>query len=173
MEIQNKEMHRIDSTAIIYRKRGDDFEYLITKRSLAKKAFPGKWTVPGGGLETDDYINAPQTTTGGHWYFAIERSLMREIKEEVNLEIDKVRYLLDMTLIRPDGIPLIVLSFYAQYVSGEVALDEDSIEFAWATCEECKNHDLIDGIFEEIEMVDKILKGGDEDEIIKNSPLRK
>lgn len=173
MDIQNKELHRIDSTAIIYRQRGDDYEYLITKRSLAKKAFPGKWTVPGGGLDTDDYINTPQTTAGGHWYFAIEKSLMREIKEEVNLEIDKVRYLLDMTLIRPDGIPLIVLSFFAQYVSGEVALDEDSIEFAWATCAECKNHDLIEGIYEEIEMVDKILKGGDEDEIIKNSPLRK
>jgi len=173
MDIQNKELHRIDSTAIIYRQSGNDYEYLITKRSLAKKAFPGKWTVPGGGLETDDYTNTPQTTAGGHWYFAIENSLKREVKEEVNLEIDKVRYLLDMALIRPDGVPLIVLSFYAQYVSGEVALDADSMEFAWATCEQCRNYDLIDGIYEEIEMVDKILKGADEDEIINNSPLRK
>jgi len=54
-----------------------------------------------------------------------------------------------------------------------VTLDEDSIEFAWATAQECKNYELIEGIYEEIEMVDKILKGGDEDEIIKNSPLRK
>lgn len=173
MEIQNKEMHRIDSTAIIYRSKGDDFEYLITKRSLSKKAFPGKWTVPGGGLETDDYTNTPPTNSAGIWYFSVENSLKREIKEEVNLDIDKIRYLLDMTFIRPDGVPAIVLSFYARYVSGEVTLDADSIEFVWATCEECKNHDLIDGIYEEIEMVDKILKGGDEDEIIKNSTLRR
>jgi 8-oxo-dGTP pyrophosphatase MutT (NUDIX family) len=173
MEVQNKEMHRIDSTAIIYRQRGDDFEYLITKRSLAKKAFPGKWTVPGGGLDTDDYTNLPSTTAAGQWYFAIEKSLMREVKEEVDLEIDRVRYLLDLAFIIPGGAPAIVLSFYARYVSGEVTLDEDSIEFVWATAGECKNYELIDGIFEEIEMVDKILKGGDEDEIIKNSPLRK
>lgn len=173
MDIQNKELHRIDSTAIIYRGRGDDFEYLITKRSLAKKAFPGKWTVPGGGLETDDYVNTPPTTSAGLWYFAIENSLKREIKEEVNLETDKIRYLLDMTFIRPDGVPAIVLSFYAHYVSGEVTLDEDSIEYAWATAEECRKYDLIDGILEEIEMVDKVLKGANEDEVIKNSPLRR
>lgn len=173
MEIQNKEMHRIDSTAIIYRKRGDDYEYMITRRSLTKKAWPGKWTVPGGGLDTDDYTGTTPTNAAGLWYFAIENSLKREVKEEVNLDIDKIRYLLDMTFIRPDGVPAIVLSFYAQYVSGEVTLDGDSIEFAWATCAECKNYELIEGIYEEIEMVDKILKGKNEDEVIKNSPLRK
>ncbi len=52
MEIKNRELHRITSTAIIH-KNG---KFLITQRSLDKKAFPGKWVVPGGGLEVDDYI---------------------------------------------------------------------------------------------------------------------
>jgi isopentenyldiphosphate isomerase len=58
MEIQNVELHRIVSTAIIYK----DGKYLIVKRSPDKKVFPGKWTVPGGGLETTDYINTKKTT---------------------------------------------------------------------------------------------------------------
>lgn len=160
MKIQNKELHRITSTAIIFRKD----KYLITRRSLDKKVFPGKWTVPGGGLETDDYINLPKTTKD-HWYFAIEKSLRREIKEEVNLEVGKVKYLLDITFIRPDGIPAIILSFYCPYKSGRIKLDDDNIDFAWVTFKEAKKYDLVEGLLEEIEMVDKILKGKNDNRI--------
>lgn len=160
MEIQNKELHRITSTAIIYK----DGKYLILQRSKKKKVFPGQWTVPGGGLETDDYINTPKTTHD-HWYFAIEKSLRREIKEEANLEVGKIKYLLDITFIKPDGIPVIILSFYCNYKSGEVKLDEDAIDYAWVTYEEAKKYDLIEGILEEIQMVDKILKGANSDEV--------
>lgn len=154
MGIKDKELHRISSTAIIHK----DGKYLITQRSLNKKAFPGKWTVPGGGLETDDYVNTPPSTATGHWYFAVEKSLRREIKEEVNLEVGKVNYLLDLAFIIPDGTPAIVLSFYADYKSGEVKLDKDNINYAWVTYKEAKIYDLIEGLLEEIEMVDKILK---------------
>ena len=160
----NKELHRITSTAIIYRKKGKDNKYLITRRSLEKKAFPGKWTVPGGGLETDDYTNLPKTTNN-LWYFAIEKSLRREVKEEVNLEVGKVKYLLDITHILPDGTPAIILSFYCSYKLGKVKLDEDNVDFAWVTHKEAKKYDLIEGILEEIEMVDKILKGKNENNI--------
>lgn len=53
MELLNKELHRIAVMTIVYR---NDGKFLITRRSLEKKAFPGKWTVPGGGLTTDDYV---------------------------------------------------------------------------------------------------------------------
>lgn len=155
MEIKDKELHRIAITAIIY---NNDGKYLITRRSLSKKAFPGKWTVPGGGLETDDYTNTPPTHKGDQWYNAVENALRREVKEEVNLEIGKPQYLLDLTFIRPDGIPVLVLSYYCLLVSGEVKLDEDSIDFKWVTVKEAENYDLIDGILEEIRMVEGILK---------------
>lgn len=156
MEIKDRELHRITSTAIIYK----DNKFLILKRSPDKKAFPNKWTVPGGGLEVDDYIDMPKNKEG-LWYFAIEKSLQREIKEECNLEVGKTKYLLDITFIKPTGVPVIILSFYCEYKLGEVKLDEDSVEYAWVSYEEAKNYDLIDGILGELEMVDRILKGED------------
>ena len=156
MEIKDKELHRISLTAIIYNNEG---KYLITKRALTKKAFPGKWTVPGGGLEVDDYIKTKPTNSAGQWYGALENTLRREIREEVNLEVEKPQYLLDITFIRPDGIPVLILSYFAKYKSGEVKLDTDSIDYKWVTVAEAKKADLIDGIAEEIEMTDKILKG--------------
>lgn len=156
----NKELHRITSTAIIIK----DGKYLITRRSLIKKSFPGMWTVPGGGLELDDYIDTPKTTSD-HWYFAVENSLRREIKEEVNLEVGKLKYLLNITFILPDRIPALILSYYCDYKSGEVRLNKESIDYAWVTLEEAKNYDLVPGLYEEIEMVDKILKSGSADRI--------
>jgi hypothetical protein len=68
-----------------------------------------------------------------------------------------VHYLLDLTFIRPDGIPAIVLSFYCKYQSGDVALDEDATEFAWVKASDVSGYDLISGIDHEIEMVEDIL----------------
>ncbi|MDP3762791.1 MAG: NUDIX domain-containing protein [bacterium] len=157
MEIQNKELHRIVATAIIIK----DGKYLITKRSLDKKVWPGKWTVPGGGLEIDDYVNTRPTTKNNIWYFALENTLRREVLEETGVEINNIKYLLDLAFIRPDNIPVLTLSFYADWKVGEVKLNNESIEHAWVTFEEAKNYELIDGILQEIEMADRILNGQD------------
>jgi len=165
MEIKHRELHRITSTAIIVK----DDKYLIVRRSPEKKIFPGKWTVPGGGLEVDDYINTPKTTSE-HWYFGIEKSLKREIEEEVGLtDLGRMKYLLDIVYIRSDGTPSIILSFYCDYISGEVKLNEESSEYKWVTLEEARQYDLIPGILGEIEMVDKINKGEDIDKIKYNN----
>ena len=37
-------------------------------------------------------------------------------------------------------------------------LNEENVDYKWVTMEEAKNYDLIPGIWEEIEMVDKIIK---------------
>ncbi|HBB54204.1 TPA: hypothetical protein DCZ79_01770 [Candidatus Nomurabacteria bacterium] len=153
MEIKDQKLHRIASTAIIHK----DGKYLLVRRNPNKKAFPGKWTVPGGGLEVDDYINLPKTTHD-HWYFAVENSLRREVREEAGIEAGKLNYLLDITFIRPDGVPVVILSYYGDYKSGEVTLNEENIEYAWASFEEAKTYDLVEGLLAEIEMVDRILK---------------
>jgi 8-oxo-dGTP pyrophosphatase MutT (NUDIX family) len=152
----DRELHRIAITVIIYNSEG---KFLVTKRAPHKKAHPNKWTVPGGGLSIDDYINTPQTNhVDSGWYGSVEKALAREISEEVNVKIGEAKYLLDLTFIRPDNIPVLVLSYYAPYISGEVKLDEDTVEYKWVTLLEAKKLDLISGIYEEIEMVDNIIK---------------
>jgi 8-oxo-dGTP pyrophosphatase MutT (NUDIX family) len=152
----DRELHRIVLTAVIYK----DGKFLITKRASTKKAFPGLWTVPGGGLHPDDYEHEPETYPK-QWYQAANQSLLREVREEVGLEIGYPKLLLDIMLTLPNGIPEIVLSYYAPYVSGEVTLDDEAVEFAWVTYEESKKYELIPGILGELEMVDKILAGAD------------
>ena len=66
-----------------------------------------------------------------------------------------------MTFIRPDGIPAFVLSMFADYKDGEVRLGEGLTDYKWVTLEEAKNYNLIPGIYEELEMLDKLLKGED------------
>jgi len=159
----HKERHRIATTGIIWKKEAKGYRYLITKRSPNKKAWPNKWTVPGGGLAVDDYVDTPatfQNAESPQWYNAVERALRREIKEEVGLEVDTISYLLDVAFIQPDGTPSVVLSFYCKYIGGEVVLDEDATEYAWVSAKEVKEYDLIQGIDHEIELVDERLTKG-------------
>ena len=156
------DLHRIAVTGIIWKLDEDGtHRYLITKRAPTKKAWPNMWTVPGGGLETSDYMNSEVSygdSKSPQWYGAVETTLRRELREEVNVEVSDVQYLLDLAFIRPDGIPAIVLSFYCKYESGEVKLDEDAVEFAWVTAEEAQEQDMIQGIEHEIALVEERLK---------------
>ena len=76
------------------------------------------------------------------------------MQEEVNVEIGKPHYLLDLTFIRLTG-SVLVLSYYA-VCFWEVKLDADAVEYRWATLAEAKELDLI-SVSEEIEMVDVLL----------------
>lgn len=155
-QVNDNERHRIVTTCIIHDGSG---RYLVTKRAPTKKAFPNKWTVPGGGLESEDYLKTKKTTKEA-WYFVVEKALRREVKEEVNLTIEKPIFLLDLVFIRPDKVPVLTLSYYAKRASGKVRLEEgNATEFRWVTPREAKKLDFISGIAEEIQLVDDILKG--------------
>lgn len=150
---QNK-AHYLVVTGIIIK----DGKFLITKRSPKEKAFPNQWTVPGGKLELNDYTNRPKDTSA-HWYNIFEDLLKREVFEETGLEIKNIKYLTSLSFIRPDKIPTIVVSLFADYSKGELKLCPELTEHAWVALEEAKNYNLIEGIYEELEMLDKILKG--------------
>jgi 8-oxo-dGTP diphosphatase len=145
--------HFISVTGIIIK----DGKYLITKRSPDKKTFPNMWTVPGGNLELKDYINEPKDTSQ-HWYNIFEKVLKREIKEEVGLEVRNIKYLTSITFLKGED-PGLIVSLYADYKGGDVLLNDESIDYKWVSLEEAKNYNLIEGIYEELEMLDKILKG--------------
>jgi len=152
---EDKLLHEIVITAIIVK----DGKYLITRRSKNKKRFPGMWTVPGGHLEVEDYINLPRDTEF-YWYNVLEKVLRREVKEEVGLEINNIEYVTSLATVHADGNPSLVISCMADYVSGEIKLqEEETDQFAWVSLEEAKKHNLIDGIYDELVMTDNKIRG--------------
>ena len=153
--MEEKLLHEVVITAIIE----NEGKYLITRRSPDKKRFPGKWTVPGGKLETEDYVNLPKDTEN-YWYNVLEQVLKREVKEEVGLSIKNIEYVTSLATIHDDGAPSLVISCLAEYEEGEIVLQENETDkYEWVTVEEAKNYDLIDGIYDEIAMADKQIKG--------------
>jgi len=147
-------LHEVVITAIIVK----DGKYLITRRSLNKKRMPGKWTVPGGHLETSDYINLPKDIDNG-WYNILERVLRREVKEEVGLNINNIKYVTSLVAVYKSGSPTLIISCIASYLSGKVTLQkEETDKFVWISFKEAKKYDLIDGIYEELAMVEKMKK---------------
>ncbi|MBU2561616.1 MAG: NUDIX domain-containing protein [Nanoarchaeota archaeon] len=146
--------HYVAATAIIIK----DGKYLITRRSDKETMMPGLWTVPGGKLEMTDYT-ARKKDAGELWYNVIEGLLKREVKEETGLDIHNISYLTSMAFIRPDGTPTVVISLFADHGGGSVKLSSELTDHAWVTLEEAENYPLIEGIYEELEMLDNLLKG--------------
>ena len=147
-------LHELAVTAIIVK----DGKYLITHRSNPNKKFYDMWTVPGGRLEVADYERFPKDTNV-HWYNIVGKVLRREVKEEVGLEIENVDYLTSIAMA-VGKYPSIILSFIADYKSGEVKLQEDELDKAeWVTLEEAKEYNLIEGIYDELVMADNHQKG--------------
>lgn len=97
--VSNKKLHYISITGKVFR---DDGRVLIVKRSETEKNYPGRWILPGGKLSVDDYISL-QPNSDGLWYNVIEKGLKRELKEETDLEVENVEYLVDMAFVRGDG----------------------------------------------------------------------
>ena len=153
--MNDEKLHEVVITAIVIK----DGKYLITRRSPNKKRFPGKWTVPGGKLEISDYIDLPKETEF-YWYNILEKVLKREVKEEVGIEIKNIEYVTSLATIHADGNPSLVISCLADYSSGEIELQKDETDkYAWISLKEAKDYDLIDGIYEELIMAEKQLKG--------------
>jgi 8-oxo-dGTP pyrophosphatase MutT (NUDIX family) len=151
----NQYLHEVVVTAIVVK----DEKYLVTRRSLTKKRFPGMWTVPGGKLETDDYINLPKETKY-YWYNVLEKVLRREVKEEVGIEIKNIEYVTSLATIHDDGSPSLVISCMADYSSGKVKLQKgETDKFAWVSLKEAQNYDLLDGIYDELVMAENRRSG--------------
>ena len=151
----DKKAHYIAVTGILI-KNG---KYLIAKRASFEKAFPSRWTVPGGKLEVEDYL-AREKDTNIHWYNVLESVLRREVKEEVGLDIKNIGYVTSMVYIRDDEIPCLIVSLYAEPTTDEIKLCDALTEYAWVDLEEAKNYDLIEGIYHELFILDSFLNSG-------------
>ncbi len=154
-------LHYVCVTGILVK----DGKYLIAKRADWEKAFPGRWTVPGGKLEVLDYV-LREKDTKDHWYNIFEDLLKREVEEEVGLGIKNINYVTSLVYIRDDKIPTLIVSLSAELEdeSTEIKLCDALTDFVWASLEEAKEYDLIEGIYEELEILDKKLKTGNSEE---------
>lgn len=147
-------LHFVVATAIVVR----DGKFLIVKRASHEKAFPNKWSVPGGKLVLHEYQHLPKTgALAPQWYNVVDWVLRKEVREEAGLEIEKPKYLCDLVFIRPDGFPVVTLSYWALHKDGEVKLDRSHTDYAWVSLEEAKGYDLIEGIWDELEQVSKLI----------------
>ncbi len=153
--MESQYLHEVAITAMIVK----DSKFLIIRRSASKKRFPGKWTVPGGRLETADYTSLPKDTAE-YWYNVLERTLKREVQEEVGLTIKNVEYVTSLATVHKDGAPSLVISCLAEYESGEITLQAaEADQSAWVDLEEARDYDLIDGIYDELKMADDQRRG--------------
>lgn len=115
-----REMFEVVITAIVVK----DDKYLILQRSLEKKRFPGRWTVPGGHLESRDFIGTAKETKD-YWYNVLEKTLRREVREEAGLEISEIEYVTSLATVHDDGALSLVISCLAKFESGEVELQPE------------------------------------------------
>ncbi|MFQ5532197.1 MAG: NUDIX hydrolase [Candidatus Nanoarchaeia archaeon] len=143
------------ATAIIVNKEG---KYLIAKRADWEKAFPDRWTVPGGKLEVLDYV-LREKDTPHNWYNIFEDLVKKECLEEVGLKISNIGYVTSMVYIRPDKIPCLIVSLYGEVEGNEeVKLCNALTDYKRVSLEEAKNYDLIEGIYDELRILDQKLK---------------
>jgi len=103
-------------------KKGD--KYLLAQRHPQDDQAAGKWTAPGGKVEMELEGDI------------LENTLKREVMEEVGVEIENFRLLSNHSFIRSSGHYVVVLSFLADYKSGEARPLDDQAEVRWVTLDE-------------------------------------
>ena len=152
--MNEKKLFKVVITAIVVK----DNRYLILQRSSNEKKFPNRWTVPGGKLTTEDYVHLEKDTPY-YWYNVLERTLRREVKEEAGIEIKNIRYVTSLADYYENEEPTLVISCLADYAGSEVILDSSMSDYKWVNPDEAKSIDLIEGIYEELVLADKMLMG--------------
>lgn len=103
-------------------------KYLLAQRGDTEKHHAGVWSLPGGNVDNEvgDSI--------------IERTLKRELDEEVGIEIqDGISLVYTNGFIKDsDGSHVINLTFLCRWKSGEAKPLEDTAKVAWYSLKELK-----------------------------------
>ena len=110
---------------------------LVTQRS-DKMKLPLKWEFPGGKIEKNE---------------TDENCLLREIREELNLEIEIIEKL-ESKSFDYETFSINLIPFVAKYLSGEIVLAEHN-DFKWLVKEELN---FLDWAAADIPVLDEFLK---------------
>jgi 8-oxo-dGTP diphosphatase len=138
---KNNKLHIVSVVAVI---RNNEGKYLVLKRSEREIAYPRMYTFPGGKVEDND---------------TIEETLVKEAKEEANLDLKPGKILLkDKSFIRPDDQTVKVFSYLCEVENSDnIKISDDFTDYLWVSFEDLKNIPHV-GIEDELLQADKLHK---------------
>jgi 8-oxo-dGTP diphosphatase len=92
----------------------------------------GKWTIPGGLVELGE---------------SAEQTVIREVKEETNLEVEKPKLIDVVNNITTDEdgkikYHFVIVDYFVKLRSGELQAADDAAELRWVTFGEVEKYDL-------------------------------
>ncbi len=108
----------------------DKNKVLIAQRSPEESHEGGKWSIPGGKIESI-----------GEEHNVLLKNIKKEILEEVGVEIfDDIVLVHDNSFTRSNGDDVLALVFVCKYKSGEAKPLEDTVDIKWIDKEEINNY---------------------------------
>jgi 8-oxo-dGTP pyrophosphatase MutT (NUDIX family) len=122
-----KEQYRVVVAAVIRNEAG---WFLLARRHKADSNLPGFWSTPAGHIEANT-----------HAADVLESNLVREVKEELGVEIGNLEYLDSHVWVEP-GMKKLTVVFTASIVFGEPRPLEDTTEVEWFPVEEALRLEL-------------------------------
>lgn len=125
-------LHRVIAVPLIRNPAG---AYVLCRMPPNRGAYPGKWGLPGGGLEPEERM---------------EDALRREVREELGVELATIEPLLFKDAVREklyaDGrselVYMIFLVFRCDISEEIVRLNDEFDAYAWAQSAEFQSYDL-------------------------------
>ncbi len=144
IDLAENQLHIVLVNAVI-EKSG---KFLIAQRSWEESHMPGWWSLPGGKVDRTEGIED-----------ILVKTLRREVKEEVGLEIEENPVLIyNGSFIRATGHHVIDFTFLCQWKSGEAKALEDSLAVAWVSPAELGNYQIHDSMKDRIFRAVRYLK---------------
>lgn len=103
-----------------------DDKILLLRRTPESRTNPHRWELPGGKVDPGEFF---------------DEALIREYKEETNLEI-KIGDLLDSIQEDFSHKRTVVIIMEVIAISGEIKISDEHVDWMWATLDELKELDL-------------------------------